>query len=82
MIPAAFYGRESADESYSSGASIPGQRKAVHSWAEKNGYALVSKYVDEHLKGWDPTRAGHSFIPGTRFQGVDLCYHTYSERLI
>lgn len=52
-VPAVLYARESADESYSRGTSISGQKRAAYGWAERNGYLVIREYVDEHLKGWD-----------------------------
>lgn len=56
MIPAALYARESADESLSTGTSIPAQVSEIRAYAEREGFSIVAEFVDEHIKGWDKDR--------------------------
>jgi DNA invertase Pin-like site-specific DNA recombinase len=51
----ALYMRVSTDEQYRTGYSIPDQRRTLHDHAERLGWRVVEKIVDDGYSGASPT---------------------------
>lgn len=56
QIPAVIYARKSADEQLGRRSDIGAQVEEIQRFANRSGYQIIDKFVDDAKKGWDDAR--------------------------